>query len=294
MDIGIGLPTAIPGIGAADLLRWASEAEAAGFSTLGTVDRVAYPNLEPLTALAAVAVSTSTIRLTTSALISPVRSNPALLAKQIGTVDLLSGGRLVLGLTVGQRDADYTASAVAKAGRGAVLETQLAALRHAWSGQDPPIGPGPSRPSGPPVLLSGHSAIALERAARLADGWIAGSGGPPGFAQGAAEVRRQWQQRGRTGAPRLLALAYYCLGADAEEVAGSYLRDYYASAGPHAEMVVRGAGTSVAKLRGVIGRYADAGCDELILMPCSDEPDQVALLAEAVSLVPNGDRVPAG
>src|SRR5262249_1706278 len=89
MDIGIGLPSTIPGVTRDQELEWARRADARGFSTLGVIDRIVYSNLEPLIALAAAAAVTERIRLTTSILLGPTRS-AALLAKQAASVNLLS------------------------------------------------------------------------------------------------------------------------------------------------------------------------------------------------------------
>jgi alkanesulfonate monooxygenase SsuD/methylene tetrahydromethanopterin reductase-like flavin-dependent oxidoreductase (luciferase family) len=77
VKVGIGLPTAIPGVQRAQVLDWAQRADAAGFSTLGTLDRLVYPNWEPLVALSAAGVVTERIGLMTSLLLLPVRQNAA-------------------------------------------------------------------------------------------------------------------------------------------------------------------------------------------------------------------------
>src|SRR3954469_13863033 len=110
MDVGIGLPATIPGVEGAQLIEWARRAEARGFSSLGTIDRLVYGNYEPLIALAAAAAVTERIRLATSILIAPYRRNAAHLAKEALSVDRLSGGRLVFGVAVGGREDDYEAS----------------------------------------------------------------------------------------------------------------------------------------------------------------------------------------
>src|SRR5919109_1497156 len=125
MDVGIGLPNSVRGVDRTGIVDWAREAEAAGFSSLGTIDRLVYGNYESLIALTAAAAVTQRIRLVTSILILPFRVNAAFVAKQAATVHHLSGGRLVLGLAVGGRRDDFDASGVPMRGRGRVFERQV-------------------------------------------------------------------------------------------------------------------------------------------------------------------------
>src|SRR5947208_17137056 len=134
MDIGIGLPNAVRGVGRNGIVDWSRRAEEAGFSSLGTIDRIAYPNFESLVCLAAAAAVTERIRLVTDILISPLRSNTALFAKQSATIDALSGGRLVLGLAVGGRQDDFAVSGVDFHARGRIFDRQLQELTTIWKG----------------------------------------------------------------------------------------------------------------------------------------------------------------
>src|SRR5215216_5821309 len=134
MEIGIGLPNAVAGVDRAGIVDWARRAEAARFASLGTIDRIAYPNYESLIALAAAAAVTERIRLVTDILIAPLRSNTALLAKQTATIDNLSGGRLVLGLAPGGREDDYELSGVDFHRRGRLFDRQLEDLAGFWRG----------------------------------------------------------------------------------------------------------------------------------------------------------------
>jgi alkanesulfonate monooxygenase SsuD/methylene tetrahydromethanopterin reductase-like flavin-dependent oxidoreductase (luciferase family) len=89
MRIGVRLPASIPGVPGALVLEWARRAEAGPFASLGVIDRVVYPNCEPLVTLGPAAALTQQVRLVSSVLIDPAH-DAALLAKQAATVDVLS------------------------------------------------------------------------------------------------------------------------------------------------------------------------------------------------------------
>src|SRR4051812_49677732 len=135
MEVGIGLPATIPGATGEQVFEWARRAEARGFSSVGTIDRLVYPNYESLIALAAAAGVTERIRLATTILIAPYRANAALVAKQAATVDHLSGGRLVLGVAVGGREDDYAVSGGGFHTRGRRLDEMLVGGEPVWAGE---------------------------------------------------------------------------------------------------------------------------------------------------------------
>jgi alkanesulfonate monooxygenase SsuD/methylene tetrahydromethanopterin reductase-like flavin-dependent oxidoreductase (luciferase family) len=283
MDVGIGLPSTIPGTGRDELLEWARRAEARGFSSLGTIDRIVYDNYEPLIALAAAAAVTERIHLATTILIAPVRANGALLAKQAASVDRVSNGRLVLGVAVGGRQDDYAASGVDFHTRGKRFAEMLDQWQAVWAGESfgtaGAIGPR----SKPTLLIGGSADVVFERAAKYAEGWVMGGGSPDQYSERADRLHKAWEAAGREGKPRTLALGYFSLGDRAEEAAERYLRDYYAFMGDAAGMVAGSAAKDAETVRAHIDGFAAAGCDELILFPCDPDPDQVELLAEAVS-----------
>jgi alkanesulfonate monooxygenase SsuD/methylene tetrahydromethanopterin reductase-like flavin-dependent oxidoreductase (luciferase family) len=287
VDIGIGLPNTIPDTEGRTLVDWARTAEQAGFSTLGTIGRLVYPNYEEFVALGAAAAVTSRIRLTTSTLLAPLHSNPALLAKQAASLDRLSGGRLVLGLSLGGREDDYIASGLSTHGRGHRLEEQLAMMKRVWSGEDfgtaGGIGPEPARPGGPEIILGGAAEATFRRVARFADGWIMGGGTPDMFAQLAAAVDQAWQEAGRPGRPRKLTLAYFALGPDARAQADRYLQDYYGWLGDIANQIAAGAAVSAEMVKSYVAAFEASGCDEVIFVPTASRLDQVSLLASAVA-----------
>src|SRR6476646_8686554 len=129
MRVGIGLPSTIRCVEGEQLLEWARRAEARGFSSLGTIDRIVYDNYDPLIALAGAAAVTERIRLATTILIGPYRANAALVAKQAASLDRLSNGRLILGIAVGGREDDYEASGVDFHTRGRRFDAMLETFR---------------------------------------------------------------------------------------------------------------------------------------------------------------------
>lgn len=281
MDVAIGLPNAVPGATGGQLVEWARRADARGFSSLGTIDRIVYENYEPLIALAAAAAVTERIGLCTSVLLGPLRVNATELAKQALSLHALSKGRFTLGIGLGGRDDDYEASGVEQAGRGRRLDAMLERIKQVWSGAEV----GPSLEGAPGLVVGGHAEASFARAARFADGWIAAGSGPDQFSEGAGKTKAAWSEAGRDDEPRTMALAYYSLGDRAEEEARAYLTDYYAWLGEEiAEFLVAGAAKDSETVRQYIATYEAAGCDELILFPSSSDPAQVDLLADAASL----------
>jgi alkanesulfonate monooxygenase SsuD/methylene tetrahydromethanopterin reductase-like flavin-dependent oxidoreductase (luciferase family) len=288
MDVAIGLPNTVPGTTGRQLTEWAHRAEAAGFSSLGTIDRTTYPNLEPLIALAAAAAVTERIKLATTILIAPKRVNAALLAKQAASVHQISDGRLVLGIAVGGREDDYSASGADFGSRGERFEQMLERIKEVWSGSSDSSGSaasggiGPDVAADPPELIIGGSIDAtFRRAARYGDGWIMGGGTPDMFAEGREKLERAWSEAGREGKPRAAALAYFSLGDDAEENAKTYLTDYYAWLGEYADQIAASAAKDADTVRGYQQAFEEAGCDELFWFPSSSDAEQVGLLAAA-------------
>jgi alkanesulfonate monooxygenase SsuD/methylene tetrahydromethanopterin reductase-like flavin-dependent oxidoreductase (luciferase family) len=278
VDVGIGLPNAVRGVDRRGTVEWARRAEAAGFSSLGTIDRLVFPSYESLISLAAAAAVTERIRVVTDILIAPLRTNTALFAKQTATLDHLSAGRLELGLAVGGREDDFEASGADFGSRGRAFDRQLEELGSLWRGEIAPEG-GRERPG---LLIGGSAPPAFRRAARFADGWTQGGGTPEAFAEGKAKLLEAWADAGRDGEPRTMALFYYALGDRAEEHAREDLLDYYAWLGEYAQQIVDSAAKDEATLKQYLSAFEAAGADEVICFPTAIDPEQVDLLAAAV------------
>jgi alkanesulfonate monooxygenase SsuD/methylene tetrahydromethanopterin reductase-like flavin-dependent oxidoreductase (luciferase family) len=282
MDIGVGLPTTVPGVEAADLPGWARQAEELSFSCLGVFDRLVYPSHEPLIVLAAAVAATERIMLATTVLIAPYRGNTALLAKQLADLQQLSRGRLTVGLAAGGRRDDFDASGTPYSDRGRRLDTLIGELRHAWTSNRSLVPPSPYGP--PPLLIGGHSAAAMRRAARFGDGWIMGATSSVPYGELVTRLDRQWVAARRPDRPRLMAIAHVALGPGARAAAEQHLRDYYACAGPHAERVVAALLCEETAIRETVRSYEAAGCDSLLFFPCVADSAQLALLRRAVTL----------
>jgi alkanesulfonate monooxygenase SsuD/methylene tetrahydromethanopterin reductase-like flavin-dependent oxidoreductase (luciferase family) len=282
--IGIGLPAAVPGTPATTIGPWAAASERRGFASLTVFDRLVYDNLDPLTALAAAATRTERTELLTTVLNVGYRRNAVVLAKQLASVDRLADGRLTPGLALGGWPEDYAASDAPLTGRGRLFDETIATLRRVWAGEltgaSGPIGPTPGRPR-PRLLLGGLVPASYARVAALADGWIAPSFGLAPLTEGIAGVRRAWREAARPGRPRIVAERYFCLGPGAAETADHYLTHYYGPAYfPHVRADTL---TTPTALHDELARLADAGCDDVLLLPCAGGLDQVDRLADALT-----------
>ncbi len=232
-------------------------------------------------ALAAAAAVTERIGLTTSVLLGPLRRNAGTLGKQTLSLNALSGGRFTLGIGLGGRDDDYAAAGESMDDRGKVMDDLLAGLLEVWDHD----AIGPNHHGRPGLLVGGGVQASYERAAKYADGWIAGGSPPDQFKAAADEVRKAWSDAGREGEPKLQALGYFALGDTGEEDAQRYLTDYYSWLGEETAGYIAGSAAKDAEtVQGYVQGFTEAGCQELILFPSNGNPDQVDLLADAAGL----------
>ncbi|MEP7022818.1 MAG: TIGR03619 family F420-dependent LLM class oxidoreductase [Actinomycetota bacterium] len=195
--MGFGAPVSGAWATPENLASFAVRAEQAGYASLWSFQRLLVPDgsgmdpvyqsvLDPFAALAYAAAVTRTIRLGVAIVNLPFVS-PAYLAKQAASVDVLSAGRHDLGLGIGWMPQEFTASGASMSRRGARADEYLAVLRTLWADgvsefdgefytvPRSSVLPKPVQPGGPPVLLGGMARPALERAGRIADGWLTSS-----------------------------------------------------------------------------------------------------------------------
>jgi probable F420-dependent oxidoreductase len=197
MEIGFGAPVSGAWATPQNLAAFAVAAESEGYSSLWSFQRLLIPVgssmepvyqsvLDPMAALSFAAAVTRSIKLGVAIVNLPFVS-PGYLAKQAASVDILSGGRHVLGLGIGWMPEEFALTGGEMARRGARTAEYVAVLRALWSGKPTaydgefyhvPAGtqaPAPVQPDGPPILLGGMARPALERIGRIGDGWVTSS-----------------------------------------------------------------------------------------------------------------------
>jgi alkanesulfonate monooxygenase SsuD/methylene tetrahydromethanopterin reductase-like flavin-dependent oxidoreductase (luciferase family) len=278
VDISIGLPNTLHHDGPL-IVDWARRAEERGFTSLGTIDRIVYPSFDTMTTLALAAGATSRIRLLPGILIAPLYP-AAWLAKSASTLNAVSGGRLTLGIGVGNREDDFAAMGVDPRRRGKIMDETLQTFRTAWAAPDGDgFGVAPV-PGDVPLMIGGTGDAAVRRTVEHGIGWIAGGAPPDALPPYIAKVKAAWHDAGRAGEPRFAALAYY--GLSDEGGSRAALQRYYAFAGDVAQQVAASALRTPAAIKAALGAFADAGLDELILDPTVADLAEVDRLADVV------------
>lgn len=296
MGVGMTLPVMEPDIGPDCLQEWAGLIDDGPFSSLCFGERIAFDNPDALTLLGAVAAWTRRVRITTTVVV-PQLHDPVMLAKALATGDRLSHGRLAVGLGVGGRDEDYAAVGADLADRTmADLAERASVLRRVWGGDNltgatRPVGPVPHRVGGPELLVGTHGPRTLRHAAGWADG-LAGMALDGTDVAGTAALfdvaRDAWAAAGRR-APRLTTSFWFALAETSEDPRGQihrHLRHYMNWLPPalvDALAPTAGFAGTLAELRELLARFAAIGADEVNLIPTSDDPRQVELVAGIVA-----------
>jgi alkanesulfonate monooxygenase SsuD/methylene tetrahydromethanopterin reductase-like flavin-dependent oxidoreductase (luciferase family) len=292
MQIGMTLPTMVAGLDRATILEWCRRIDAGPFSTLAAGERIAYPNQEMLTTLAAAAAVTERVRIATTIVVLPMHGT-GLIAKQLATIDVISGGRLSVGVGVGGREEDYRASegSASFPRRFRRMEEQVDLLRRLWRGEAAladvaPIGPRPVGPNGPEIMAGSLMPKSIARAARWADGVCGFSFAPDPeeIRSGFALAREAWQAAGR-GRPRLVTSFWYGIGPDARSRMDAYVKSYLGFLGEAVAAQMAPVCTAVSEdaLGETFAAIEDAGADEILLVPIDADLRRLDRVAEIVA-----------
>ncbi len=282
------------------LVAVATTAERLGFGTLTANDHLVYgqPWLDGPVALAAVIGAAPSVRLMTSVSL-PVVRGPFALAKALGAIDLLSGGRLDAGLGPGSSGSDYAIAGIPFSERWGRFDEAVAAIRALWDREDPPFAgryydttgvtllPAPAQPKGPPIFIgSWGSAAGMRRVARLADGWLASgyNSTPDSFATAWRTLRESVEEAGRdvSAFSNTMATTWMYITDDPSEANAVYEQLAAMLRRPMEEVVGRLPIGSAAACADLLGRYQDAGLRRMLMWPLKNEVDQMERLASEV------------
>lgn len=278
------------------LWRFVDRAEALGVDSLWVIDRIVTKGLflEPLTVMAAIAARTQRLKFGPSVLALALR-NPVLLAKEIATVDFLSGGRILPAVGLGLDDpVEAEACGIQPRERARRTDEAIALMRRLWTEDEVThegryyrlngvtVQPKPVQQPCPPIWIGGSSDAALRRVARLGDGWLASTITPAEVAQSLRRLRQYLEETGRQIEEDHIGVIIACCLApsevEAQELGAPFLIrrrsdvsvEEYAAFGPPARCVA------------LVRRYIEAGASKFILrLACP--PQQVMAQLEWLS-----------
>lgn len=289
-----------------DITQFARNAEGGGFSSLWVPDHICcpIPFMESLTTLTVMVASTRRIRVGTSILVLPLR-DPVPLAKMLTNIDILSGGRLTVGVGSGHYETEFRACGIPFEYRGKRMAELVKILRRLWTGREvgysgdfyhihgASIQPGPVQSGGPPIWMGSFgSKSSLQRVATLADGWLPSAGYTTqgAYKEQLAKIEDYARsvQAGRPNPIRALMIATYLSDTtrEAKRLARPLVRSIYE---PHSfkkgnteeieDLLLIG---SPEDCRSKIEGWVDVGVEHFILWPLLPSASQVAALTREI------------
>jgi len=289
MEVGVALPQMARGLDHDSFEAWCRGIDDGPFSSVSAGERITFHNVEGLTACAAAAALTERVRVFANLLVLPWHS-PAMITKELLTIDLLSNGRLEVGVGVGGRAQDYAALGSPFEQRHRRLDDAVAELRRLWAGglaaDGSPVGPEPVQAS-PRLLAGAMGPKALARAARWADG-ISGFSVTADAAEVDGSFRAAeaaWADAGRDATPRLVSGFFFALGPDAEPRLRTFTQEYLSVFGDEVAAMVAGMvhACDATRIAAALDAIEATGCDECILVPATTDVRCLDLVADLVA-----------
>jgi alkanesulfonate monooxygenase SsuD/methylene tetrahydromethanopterin reductase-like flavin-dependent oxidoreductase (luciferase family) len=269
---------------------WFRDIDQGPFSSLSCGERIIGPSFDMRILLASAAALTERVEINTSLYVLPMH-NAVRAAKEIASLDVLSGGRLTVTLGYGGREQDYRAVNAEYRGRHARMDDQVAIMRHIWN-QDPPfegvdpVGPAPLQEGGPRLLTGAMGPKGMVRSARWADGVYAWSGnGERHEIEKALQMADEtWREAERSEAPYKLGGFWYSLADNGQQKLYDYCYNYLLIAG---EDVARWMAESVHRsnedaVREALDNLEAAGCEEAMLSPVTAERTEIDRLVQII------------
>lgn len=288
------MPVMEPDVDAALLHTWAQAIDQGPFSSLCWGERIAFTNPDSLTLLGAMSAWTDRVRLVTTVIV-PQLHDPVMLAKGLATGDMLSGGRLTVGIGVGGRHEDYNAvGADPKTQTMRGMAERVGVMKRVWAGEKItesvlPVGPGPVQAGGPPL----HVGTIGPKTVRSAAAWADGMAGTTLDLDVAKQnelfdvARTSWAEAGKP-APHLATSFWFAFGPsdEARNQVHRHLRRYMnwiPAEYVDAMAPMTGWAGSEDELAAVLKRFADIGTDEVHLIPTSSDIGQLRRAADVAA-----------
>lgn len=290
MEFGICLPYMERGIDRDAILEFCRRADAGPFASLQCGERITGTTFEMRVLLAAAAAVTGRVRIVPSLYVLPMH-DAVWAAKEVATLDAISGGRVTLVVGVGGREHDYRAVGADFSRRHARMDEQVARMREIWSGAPPfpgcdEVGPRPVQ-SPLPILSGSMGPKGMARAARWADGvYVFSMGGNSDEIRRMCEVAdAAWRDAGRERPPLKWAGFWYSLADDAEARLRDYVYRYLRVMG---EDVARGVAKTMSRaspdaVRESIDAYAELGVDQIVLVPATADLREVDATSDLIA-----------
>jgi len=290
MKIGVCLPYMKDGMSREDFHRWFRAIDAGPFHSLSCGERIIGSSFDMRILLAAAATLTERVELNATLYVLPMH-NAVRAAKEIASLDVMSGGRMSVTVGYGGREQDYRAVGAEYAGRHARMDKQVRAMRETWKQQPPfdgvdPVGPRPVQSGGPRILTGAMGPRGMARSAHWADGVYAwsGNGEHHEIANTLRMAESAWQEAGRAELPYKMGGFWYCLTEDAQQKLYDYCYNYLLIAG---EDIAKWMAESVRRsnpdaVKQALDNLEAAGCEEAMLSPVTGDIAEVEQLANIV------------
>jgi alkanesulfonate monooxygenase SsuD/methylene tetrahydromethanopterin reductase-like flavin-dependent oxidoreductase (luciferase family) len=292
MKIGICLPYMKAGLTRDDYHNWFQRVDDGPYHSLSCGERVHGPTYDMRVILAAAATATKRVEITPTLYVLPMHS-AVRVAKEVATLDILSGGRvnqIVVGY--GGREKDYQAVGAQFKGRYGRMDAQINEIRRVWAGEEViegggSIGPPPTNAEGPRILAGAMGPKSIERCAQWAGGLYAwsGNGEQQELSRTFAMADEAWQRAARAEVPYRLGGFWYTLADDGQRKLYDYVYEYLAIAGAEiATMMAKSVHRSSADaVREAIDNAEAAGCEEIFMVPATAELSEIDRLSEIIA-----------
>ena len=290
MKIGLCLPYMKHGLTREDYHAWFRRIDQGPFHSLSCGERILGPTYDMRILLASAAALTEQVEITTTLYVLPMH-NAVRAAKEIATLDVLSGGRLTITVGYGGRPQDYRAVDMDYRGRHARMDRQVADMKSIWAQNPPyagagPVGPAPAQAGGPKIYTGAMGPKGMARGAHWADGVYAFSGnGERGEIEATLQMAdTAWAEAQRREKPYHLGGFWYSLADGGQQKLHDYVYNYLLIAGKDLANWMAGSvhRSNADAVREALDNLEAAGCAEAMLSPVTAELCEIDRLVDII------------